>query len=79
MWASEFGSTGAARILNFLADKSGLKFTRSQVALAVGMSAKGGSFIRYLATLKRNQLIVEYAGAIQINPDLLNINPDLLN
>jgi len=71
MWIEKLGNTGASRILKFLADKSDLKFTRSQVALAVGMSGKGGSFVTYISTLKRNSLIVEQGKEIWINPDLL--------
>lgn len=71
MWLEKLGSGGASRILKFLAEKNGLKFTRSQVALAVQMSAKGGSFRVYMATLKRNILIKDEGGLVFINPDLL--------
>lgn len=70
MWLEKLGDSGASRILKFLAEKSGLKFTRSQIGLAVGMSAKGGSFLTYISTLKRNLLIKEENGFIQVNPDL---------
>lgn len=70
MWVGKLGKGGGSRILQFLADKSGLKFTRSQVALAVGMSARGGSFATYISTLKRNSLILEQGGLLFINPDL---------
>lgn len=43
MWIEKLGSSGASRILKFLSEKSGMKFTRSQVALAIGMSSKGGA------------------------------------
>lgn len=72
MWADKFGDTGAARILRYLGQKSGLKFTRSQIALAVGMSVRGGSFTNYLASLKRNNLIIEQNGEICINTDLFS-------
>jgi len=73
MWVEKLGSdTGAGRILDYLARKSGLKFTRSQVALAVGMSAKGGAFQRYISTLKRNNLIQQAEGLVFINPELLD-------
>lgn len=70
MWISKLGNGGASRILKFLSEKSGMKFTRSQIALAVGMSSKGGSFITYLSTLKRNSLILREGEFIKINPDL---------
>lgn len=72
MWIEKLGATGASRILRFLADKSGLKFTRSQVALAVKMAGRGGSFNTYMSTLKRNSLIIEQGGEVWVNPDLLS-------
>lgn len=71
MWINKIGQNGASRILRFLADKPGLKFTRSQIGLATQMSSKGGSFLTYISTLKRNNLITEYDGLIQISQDLL--------
>jgi hypothetical protein len=72
MWVEKLGSeTGAGRILHFLAQKSGLKYTRSQIALAVGMAAKGGAFQRYISTLKRNNLLIQVEGLLSINPELV--------
>lgn len=70
MWLEKLGNGGASRILKFLSDKAGLKFTRSQIGLAVGLSPSSGSFSTYMATLKRNRLIVEVSGEVQVNPDL---------
>lgn len=70
MWLEKLGNGGASRILKFLAEKRGLKFTRSQIGLAIGMSARGGSFLTYISTLKRNLLIKEEGGLIWVNPDL---------
>lgn len=70
MWLEKLGNGGLSKILKFLADKSGMKFSRSQIGLGVGLSAKSGSFNTYIATLKRNLLIKEEGGFIQINPDL---------
>ncbi len=70
MWVEKLGNGGAARILKFLAEKSGMKFRRSQIALAVGLSSRSGSFAGYLAHLKRNRLIIEQQGELWINPDL---------
>lgn len=70
MWIEKLGNGGASRILKFLGEKSGMKFTRSQVALAVGLSPKSGSYATYIALLKRNHLIIEENKVIWINPDL---------
>ena len=70
MWIEKLGNSGAARILKFLSEKSGLKFTRSQIGLAVTLSSKSGSFATYMATLKRNNLIIEQGGLSKVNPDL---------
>lgn len=70
MWIKKLGNTGTSRILQFLSDKSGMKFTRSQIGLAVGLSSKSGSFATYMSILKRNNLIIEENREAQINPDL---------
>lgn len=71
MWIDKVGrGSGAGRILQFLFEKSGMKFTKSQVALAIGMSPKGGSFNSYIQHLKRNNLILEMNKEFQVNPDL---------
>lgn len=70
MWLKRLGNGGAGRILKFLAEKGGLKFTRSQIGLMVGLSSKSGSFSTYMATLKRNNLILEEGGSSKVNPDL---------
>ncbi len=70
MWAEKLGNNGAGKIFKFIAEKSPLKFTRAQLGLAVGFSSKSGSFATYMATLKRNNLIIENGGLSQLNPDL---------
>lgn len=70
MWIDKLGNGGASRILKFLAEKGGLKFTRSQIGLAVGLSPNSGSFATYIATLKRNRLIIEQNRECWVNPDL---------
>jgi hypothetical protein len=70
MWLQKLGNDGSARILKFLADKAGLKFTRPQVAIAVGLSHRGGAFARYISNLKRNRLIIEQHGQVWVSPDL---------
>ncbi len=61
----------ASKILKFLADKSGLKFTRSQIALATGYAVKGGSFANAMSLLNRNNLIVKEGQHYMVNPDLV--------
>lgn len=70
MWFEKLGKGMPYNILKFLVEKSGLKFTRSQIALACGYSANGGSFGNALSLLRRNVLIKEDGGLIQVNPDL---------
>jgi hypothetical protein len=71
VWVRKVGQdTGAGRILRYLAEKSGLKLSRAQIALGVGMSANGGTFRDYIATLLRNNLVVQSDGFIWINPEL---------
>lgn len=70
MWIEKLGNGGASRILKFLSEKAGMKFTRVQIGLAARLSSKSGSFATYMATLKRNNLIIEQGGLSQVNPDL---------
>lgn len=71
MWASKLPS-GSGKILKFLAEKYPMKFTRSQIALANGISIRTfNNNGNYLPTLKRNNMVVEERGEIYINPDLL--------
>ena len=71
MWIDKLGRGRiAGQSLAFLAEKSGLKFTRSQIALAIGKSAKGGAFADAISLMKRNNLIIEQGGMIWINPEL---------
>jgi hypothetical protein len=68
-WLKKLGNGGASRIFKFLAEKSGMKFTKSQIALAVRLRISG-SFNTYLSTLKRTNLIVKDGNFFSINPDL---------
>jgi hypothetical protein len=70
MWLKKLGNGGSSRILKFLAENSNNKFTRTQIGLAVGLSSKTGSFRTYIATLKRNRLVLEQNREIYVNPDL---------
>lgn len=71
MWIEKLGANRAAgKILSFLAGKSGMKFTRSQICLACGLASKGGNTTDAFSTLKRNNLIVEQGKEITVNPNL---------
>ena len=70
MWFNKLGKGMPSNILKFLAEKSGLTFTRSQVALATGYSANSGSFSNALSLLRRNLLIKDEGGRISISSDL---------
>lgn len=70
MWLEKLGGGGARRILEFLAQKSGMKFTRSQIGLATRLSSKSSSLSTYMSTLRRNRLIKEEGGLAWVNPDL---------
>lgn len=68
MWLEKLGNGGPSRILKFLDEKAGLKFTRSQIALAVRLTPS--SIATYIPILKRNKLIIENNNECWINPDL---------
>jgi len=56
-WAPKLPSLCAKRILKFLTDNPGAKYTRAQIALKLGYSSRGGAFTEAIATLRRNNLI----------------------
>jgi hypothetical protein len=71
MWIENLGSGRAAgKILAFLSEKHGMKFTRSQICFAVGIATSGGNTTDAFSTLKRNNLIIEQGREIWMNPDL---------
>jgi hypothetical protein len=70
MWVHKLGNSGASRILQFLHEKSGMKFTKNQIGLATRLSSSSGSFSTYMTTLRRNKLIIDQNGEVWINPDL---------
>ena len=69
LWQSKLGQGGAGRIFKFLAEKSGLRFTKSQIGLAVGLSSNSGSFGTYISTLRSNKLILKESDLYFINPE----------
>lgn len=71
MWVEKLGRARAAgKILAFLGERAGARFTRSQICLAVGIGSKSGNTTDAFSTLKRNRLIVEQGREITLSPDL---------
>ena len=70
LWQQKLGTTMAGKIFKFLAEKAGLKFTRSQVGLQTGYSPNSGSFANAISLLRRNKLIVKEGDMFMISPDL---------
>jgi len=70
LWQSKLGNGGAGRIFRFLAENSQRKFTRTQIALAVGLQSTSGSFNTYMSTLRSRKLIIKDGSDYRINPEL---------
>ena len=70
LWLKKFGNSGAGKILQLLVEHPGRKFTRQQIALAVGYSVNAGHFRNCLSQLRTARVIVEQGGQIMLNPDL---------
>ena len=70
LWLKKFSNSGAGKILRLLLEHPGRKFTRQQLALAVGYSVNAGYFRNCLSQLRTARVMVEQEGQITINPDL---------
>ena len=70
LWLKKFGNSGAGKILRLLVEHPGRKFTRQQVALAVGYSVNAGYFRNCLSQLRTARVMLEQDGQIMLNPDL---------
>ena len=70
LWLNKFGNSGAGKILQLLVEHPGRKFTRQQIALAVGYSVNAGHFRNCLSQLRTARVMVEDGRDIMINPDL---------
>jgi len=71
MWIDKLGRGRAAgKILAFLGERAGARFTRSQICLAVGIGTTGGNTTDAFSTLKRNRLILEQGREVTLSPDL---------
>jgi hypothetical protein len=69
-WIEKAGRGGEGKILKFLSEKAGNKFSRDQIGFAVGLSPSSGSFNTYISNLKRRKLIIEQSREIWINPEI---------
>jgi hypothetical protein len=70
MWLNKLGKGMPYNILKVLAEKSGLKFSRTQIGLMTGYVSSSGGFSNSMSLLRKNNLIKEEGGLIWINPDL---------
>lgn len=59
---------GERRMLEVLARHHQFKVTRAQLGTLAGFTPSGGTFAAYFGTLKRQQLLAEFGGSIQITP-----------
>jgi len=57
LWLPKLGGA-EARILRFMAEKFPMKMTKSQVAIGIGLTAKGGYFSGSFNNLIKNKLII---------------------
>jgi predicted transcriptional regulator len=72
MWCANIGAgSGASRILRYLYERNDY-IGKGEVAENVGLSSTSGSFGTYIATLKRNGLIIVTGSAMKISDDFLN-------
>lgn len=69
-WIQKAGRGGEGKILTFLAERTGNRFTREQVGFAVGLVPSSGSFSTYIGNLKRRNLILEENKMLFINPNI---------
>ncbi len=71
LWCDVLGNGGgAARILRALAGKYPKELDRQSIGETTGMSSNSGSFNTYLATLKRNGLIISNGGMLKAADEL---------
>jgi len=71
MWKNKLGpSSLATRILNFLVENNHRAFSREQIALALGVSAKGGYINNEWGRLMRTSTVVKDGSMYKLNPNL---------
>ena len=70
LWIDKFGSTLAGRILAVMCRVPGNEWTRTQLALACGVSSGGGATNTAFAQLKNSNVVVKSGGKYRLNPNL---------
>lgn len=71
MWKGKLGNTSlATRILTFLSENTPKAFSREQVALAIGVTAKAGHTSNEWGRLMRTQTVIKQNGMYKLNPNL---------
>ena len=70
LWKSKLGNILATRILSFFVENPVREFTREQVALALGVSAKAGHTSNEWGKLMRTATVVKNGNAYRLNPNL---------
>lgn len=70
LWKSKLGDTLASRILTFFAQNATREFSREQVALALGVSAKAGHTSNEWSKIMRTATVVKNGGLYRLNPNL---------
>lgn len=69
-WLGDLGNSGAARILQALAEAYPGELTNEQVGEATGMSHKSGTFTTYLSKLRTLELIQGGRGSLKASDEL---------
>lgn len=69
-WLDKTGKGGEGKIFKFLADHAPNRFTRVQIAFAVGLSPNNHSLSTYFANLKKRALILEENKMLWLNPEI---------
>lgn len=70
LWKSKLGNTLATRILTLFAENPTREFSREQVALALGISAKAGHTSNEWGKLMRTATVVKNGVMYRLNPNL---------
>lgn len=71
LWKNKLGATSlATRILCFFSENSSREFSREQIALALGVSAKAGHTSNEWGRLMRTSTVVKNGSMYRLNPSL---------
>lgn len=65
-WRSKFGTSGARRMLDVVADAGAAGVTRAVLAERAGITGSGGTFTTYLGRLRTNGLVEESGGVVRL-------------